>query len=222
MHTIVSSPNPKLWQMVHTSDLIVIIRYGRRIIKTNLREMTKLNTHNPIYCIAPFLWTNGWISIEYCLKTFFWLKGNAISSLNSLSIFLHTELIGIQPQSQSYFRFTSLILIRRWNMKEINIYNHVSWGSANCAYPIQSLLMFWQRQRRETVKFWDLVRLMIWVLAYIASRYICESQGNRWTYHSSSIYRDVVLKKLSLLCVCIYVRMVCPTNFTRGRMDTWY
>ena len=48
--TIVSWPNPKQWVIVHTSDLMMIIRkiYNLSIITT---EMGKLKTYSPTYCI---------------------------------------------------------------------------------------------------------------------------------------------------------------------------
>ena len=36
-HTIVSRPNPKQWQMGHTSDLIMIMRYSTRILTIIIR-----------------------------------------------------------------------------------------------------------------------------------------------------------------------------------------
>ena len=48
-HTIVSWPSPKQWIIVHTSDLMMIIRqlkvYTFSVI---IREMGKLKTHSPI------------------------------------------------------------------------------------------------------------------------------------------------------------------------------
>ena len=50
-HTIVSWPNPKQWVIVHTSDLMMIIRQSIYILSIITREMGKLKTHNPTYCI---------------------------------------------------------------------------------------------------------------------------------------------------------------------------
>ena len=50
-YTIVSWPNPKQWVIVHTSDLMMIIRQSIYIISIITREMGKLKTHSPIYCI---------------------------------------------------------------------------------------------------------------------------------------------------------------------------
>ena len=48
-HTIVSWPNPKQWVIVHTSDLMMIIRQSIYILSiiTKEMEMGKLNTHSP-------------------------------------------------------------------------------------------------------------------------------------------------------------------------------
>ena len=50
-HTIVSWPSPKQWVIVHTSDLMMIIRQSIYILSINSREMGELNTHSPTYCI---------------------------------------------------------------------------------------------------------------------------------------------------------------------------
>ena len=50
-HTIVSWPNPKQWVIVHTSDLMMIIRQSIYILSIITKEMCKLKTHSPTYCI---------------------------------------------------------------------------------------------------------------------------------------------------------------------------
>ena len=51
-HTIVSWPNPKQqWVIVHTSDLMMIIRQRIYILSIIRREMGKLKTHSPTYYI---------------------------------------------------------------------------------------------------------------------------------------------------------------------------
>ena len=53
-HTNVSWPKPKQSQMGHTSDLMMIIRWSKRILTITTREMGKLNTapgYSPIYCM---------------------------------------------------------------------------------------------------------------------------------------------------------------------------
>ena len=49
--TIVSWPNPKQWVIVHTSDLMMIIRQSIYILSIITREMGKLKTHSPMCCI---------------------------------------------------------------------------------------------------------------------------------------------------------------------------
>ena len=49
-HTIVSWPNPKQWVIVHNSDLM-IIRQSIYILSIITKEMGKLKTHRPTYCI---------------------------------------------------------------------------------------------------------------------------------------------------------------------------
>ena len=46
-HTIVSWPNPKQWVILHTSDLMMIIRQIIYIISIITKEMAKLRTHIP-------------------------------------------------------------------------------------------------------------------------------------------------------------------------------
>ena len=50
-HTIVSWLNPKQWVIVHTSDLMMIIRQSIYILSIITKEMGKLKTHRPTYCI---------------------------------------------------------------------------------------------------------------------------------------------------------------------------
>ena len=50
-HTIVSWPNPKQWVIVHTSDWIRIIGQNIFIRSIITKEMGKLKTHSPTYCI---------------------------------------------------------------------------------------------------------------------------------------------------------------------------
>ena len=49
--TIASWPNSKQCVIVHTSDLIMIIRQSIYIISIITREMGKLKTYSPTYCI---------------------------------------------------------------------------------------------------------------------------------------------------------------------------
>ena len=49
--SIVSWPNPKQWVIVHTSDLIMMITQSIYILSITTREMGKLKTYSPTYCI---------------------------------------------------------------------------------------------------------------------------------------------------------------------------
>ena len=51
-HTIVSWPNHKQWHISHSSDLIMIIRSSIRILTIIIKEMGKLSTQSPIYCMT--------------------------------------------------------------------------------------------------------------------------------------------------------------------------
>ena len=57
VRTIVSWPNPKQWVIVHTSDLMMIIRQSIYILSIITREMDTLKIHSPTYCIM-FNWEN--------------------------------------------------------------------------------------------------------------------------------------------------------------------
>ena len=48
---IVSWLNPKQWVIVHTSDLMMITRQSIYILSIITREMGKLKTYSPTYCI---------------------------------------------------------------------------------------------------------------------------------------------------------------------------
>ena len=50
-HTIASWPYPKQWVIVHTYDLMMIIRQSMYIFSIITTEMGKLKTHSPTYCI---------------------------------------------------------------------------------------------------------------------------------------------------------------------------
>ena len=50
-HTIVWWPNPKQWVIVHTSDLMMIIRQSIYIFSIITKGMGKLKTHSPTYYI---------------------------------------------------------------------------------------------------------------------------------------------------------------------------
>ena len=50
-HTVVSWPNSKEWLIIHTSDLMMIIRQSIYILSIITRGMGKLKTHSPTYCI---------------------------------------------------------------------------------------------------------------------------------------------------------------------------
>ena len=62
-HTIVSWPNPKQWVIVHTSDLMMIIRQSIYILSIITREMGKLKTHSLTYCIM-----DNWENMPYLTK----------------------------------------------------------------------------------------------------------------------------------------------------------
>ena len=49
-HIIVSWPNPKQWVIVHTFDLMMIIRQSIYILSIITKELGKLKTHSPTYC----------------------------------------------------------------------------------------------------------------------------------------------------------------------------
>ena len=51
VHTSVSWPNHKQWVIVHTSDLMMIIKQSIYILSIITRGVGKLNTHSPTYCI---------------------------------------------------------------------------------------------------------------------------------------------------------------------------
>ena len=57
-HTIVSWPNRKQWAIVHTSDLMMIIRQSIYILSIITRGVGKLKTHSPTYCITDGIMDN--------------------------------------------------------------------------------------------------------------------------------------------------------------------
>ena len=53
--TIVSWPNPKQWAIAHTSDLMMTIRQSIYILSIITRQMGKLKTYSPTYCIMDYV-----------------------------------------------------------------------------------------------------------------------------------------------------------------------
>ena len=54
----------KQWQMGHTSDLMML-RWSTYILTIIIREMGKLNTHDPVYCMKD-TWEN-WLILRHKL-----------------------------------------------------------------------------------------------------------------------------------------------------------
>ena len=54
-HTIDSWPNPKRWVIVHTSDLMMIIRQSTYILSIIRKEMGKLKTHSRTYYLKLYI-----------------------------------------------------------------------------------------------------------------------------------------------------------------------
>ena len=63
-HTIISWPNPKQWVIVHTSDLMMIIRQSICIRSIITREMGQLKTHSPTYFVM-----DNWDNMPYLTHT---------------------------------------------------------------------------------------------------------------------------------------------------------
>ena len=63
-HTIVSWPNPKQWVIVHTSDLMMIIKQSIYILAIITREMGKPKTHSPTYFVL-----DNWENMPYLTHT---------------------------------------------------------------------------------------------------------------------------------------------------------
>ena len=81
--------HPKQWQMDHTSDLMMmmIIRWSACIITISIREMGKLNTHSPIYCIIK-RWFKNW---PYLRNTLDGMYLTSILEFQYLHIRLHYD-----------------------------------------------------------------------------------------------------------------------------------
>ena len=58
-HTIVSWPNTKQWIIVHTSDLMMIIRQSLSFLSIITREIGKLKPHSPTYFTSNESWRQG-------------------------------------------------------------------------------------------------------------------------------------------------------------------
>ena len=84
--TIVSWPNPKQWVIVHTSDLMMIIRQGIYILSIITRKMGKLKTYIPTY----FIMDNGanMLNLTHTLDKIY-LTG--ILSVQCIQISLHND-----------------------------------------------------------------------------------------------------------------------------------
>ena len=75
-HTIVPWPNPKQWVIVHTSDLMMIIRQSIYILPIISRKWVNWK-HNPTYCIM-----DNWDNMPYLTRQN-WSDRHFISSMSS-------------------------------------------------------------------------------------------------------------------------------------------
>ena len=66
-HSVISIPNYKQWQIGHSSDLMMIIRYTYKYTYSlnHHKRMGKPNTHSPIYCMK-YYWKN-WFNVRQSL-----------------------------------------------------------------------------------------------------------------------------------------------------------
>ena len=80
--SIVSWPNQH-WQMLHTYDLITITWWNTRILSIITREMGKLNTLSPIYCMK-YSWEN-WLNLKHIINRMLYMYNHFLSSIHVLS-----------------------------------------------------------------------------------------------------------------------------------------
>ena len=85
-HTIVSLPHPKQWVIVHTSDLMIIIRQSIYILSIITREVGKLKTHSPTYCVM-----DNWYDMPYPNQTLDKIYLTGILLVQCLQISLHND-----------------------------------------------------------------------------------------------------------------------------------
>ena len=88
--TIVSWPNPTQWVIVHTSDLMMMIRQSIYILSFITREMGKLKTYSPTYCICQPL-DHGLICGILCDK-WWWLTHQYTSIYMIYAFVMHSSL----------------------------------------------------------------------------------------------------------------------------------
>ena len=74
------------WQMFHTSDLMMMIRYSTYILTITIREMGNLKTHSPIYCMKDN-WEN-WRNLRHTLDN---VHLTSILEVQYLQIRLHNN-----------------------------------------------------------------------------------------------------------------------------------
>ena len=65
-HTIVSLPNPKQWQMGHTSKSMMIIRSSTGILTIIIRKMGKQNIQSPVSCMEDH--SENWHNLRHTLE----------------------------------------------------------------------------------------------------------------------------------------------------------
>ena len=85
-HTIVSWPNPKQWIIVHTSDLMMIIRQSIYILSIITGEMGQPKTHSPAYFVM-----DNWENMPYLTHTLDKLYLTGILWVQCLQISLHND-----------------------------------------------------------------------------------------------------------------------------------
>ena len=102
MHTIVSWPNPKQWVIVHTSDLMMTIRQSIYILSIITKEMGKLKTHSPTYCIM-----DNWDNMLNLTHTRQILSDRHFSMLSKLCL---------EPDTFIYTNYMHMMMSSNWNL----------------------------------------------------------------------------------------------------------
>ena len=113
-HTIGSWLNPEQWLIVHTSDFVMIIRQSIYIQSIVTREMDKLKTHSPSYCIMD----NGEniLNLTHTLDQIYLLVKGTHANKSEPTCFI--ESLSLQF-TNALFSEQWTYIIRRWTERTI-------------------------------------------------------------------------------------------------------
>ena len=208
--TIVSWPNPKQWVIVHTSDLMMKIRQSIYILAIITREMGKLKTYSPTYCVMD----NGenMLNLTHTLDKMVNIKvadslDHYIARTSAPMILTDIFINGICI----YFGWIKFLWVWVWlcrigkflfyTRKEFNylcLVNVEEWHRLKIQFmfPVKQLGRKVLRKNFITCRFY----VIIMILLYVSSNLI----SHKWKYQAFKITHTAFNNPYNYICMCVY------------------